>query len=526
MRALVLMLVLAACGGSTISGTACADDKDCNLFNAQGRCESTGWCSFPDETCIGGQRYSPGAGDNLAGTCVGDNICGGRDQACCGAGVCADHLTCATEVGTCQCGEVGQPCCDGTTCGAGSHCGAGAVCGTSDVLQAAVGAGHACALFADHTVSCWGYDYKPYPYQPGLGDAVIASATPFAISGATDVAEIRAAEMHTCARKTDNTLWCWGHNENGQLGNGTKIHSKAAVQVPGLTNVSLFDGGRVHMCALASYNGTAGLWCWGRGGENNMRLPGAALGKLGNNSAADSSVPVRVDLSVAGAAGQTVKSLSTGSYHSCIAMSDNKVWCWGRNSSGELGDGTTNPSKVPVQVNLAGITLPPSVSIDEVSCSDGRRKQNSTCIRLSNGTVYCWGANGHGELGDGGTTARSAPTLAVDTLALGNAKIVQLVAASFAKCARTDDGNVWCWGENKNGIVGINDAVTANHPTPRKTTVLLGVTQLDMSHKLACAVDSTKHLYCWGTNRRGQAKARRPLDKADSVVLEPTQVVF
>ena len=132
----VLALLLAACDGPTISGTTCSDDKDCNLFNAQGRCESTGYCSFPDETCTSGHRYSPGASGELASACVeGTSQCGAKDQVCCGASVCAANLTCVTEMATCQCGATDQPCCDGTTCGlpcpmvfCSGTCGVGAAC--------------------------------------------------------------------------------------------------------------------------------------------------------------------------------------------------------------------------------------------------------------------------------------------------------------------------------------------------------------------------------------------------------------
>ncbi|HEY5944064.1 MAG TPA: hypothetical protein VIV40_01170 [Kofleriaceae bacterium] len=526
MRAVWLVLLVVACDGPTITGTTCNDDQDCNLFNAQGRCESTGYCSFPDQTCTSGQRYSPGASDELAGTCVGGTAtCGAKDQTCCGLGVCAGNLTCVAEAGTCQCGGAGQPCCDGTTCTGGLRCGPGATCGTSDVISAATGAGHACALFVDGTVSCWGHDFKQGGGTPGLGDDVLAASSAIPILGASDLVELHAGEMHTCGRKTDGTLWCWGHNENGQLGNNSTVHSDVAVQVTGMTNVTLFDGGRTHTCALGSYNGTAGLWCWGRGGQNGHGATSAA-GKLGNNSAADSKVPVRVNLTAATGSGQTVRSLSAGAYHSCVVMSDDKTWCWGRNDHGELGNSSTVSTRVPVQVNYAGITIPAGVTVDEVSCSDGRRKLNSTCIRLSNGSVYCWGANAHSELGDGGIVERTAPSLPVNISGLAGAKIVQLASAQFAKCARTDLGEVWCWGEDKNGILGINNGNETTHATPIKTTVLSTATQLVMSHKLACAIDAAKQLFCWGTNKRGQAKARRPVDNADARVLEPTQVTF
>jgi alpha-tubulin suppressor-like RCC1 family protein len=145
---------------------------------------------------------------------------------------------------------------------------------------------------------------------------------------------------------------------------------------------------------------------------------------------------------------------------------------------------------------------------------------------LSNGTVYCWGANQQSELGDGGVVQRTAPSTPVNIAALGAVKIVELASAQLAKCGRTDDGSIWCWGENKNGILGINDGNVIVRATPVKANVLSTAAQLDMSHKVACVVDTASQLFCWGTNRRGQASAKAPTTTEDSVVLEPTQIQF
>jgi alpha-tubulin suppressor-like RCC1 family protein len=531
---------------SSVVGVACTDASDCVLGDTSGTCESTGFCSYPDSTCVGGNRYSPGAGNGLASTCVGGAAtCGAKDEACC-AGVCASDLVCSATSMTCVCGGDGEPCCDGTTCGANLACGAGATCACGSIgepccggttcdggltcnagscaggaLQVAVGMGTVCALRPDHTVWCWGSDWKPWATTtPGLLNTTMASLAPRQIAGATDVAEVRSAEMHACARKMDGTLWCWGHNESGQLGIGTNTSSPVAVQVPGLTNVTLFDGGRHGTCALGSYNGTQALWCWGRGGVggHGTTTADATVGRLGNNDIVDHNTPVAVDLSMAAAAGQTVRALSTGAYHTCIAMSDNTVWCWGRGNNGQLGTGTTNNSKVPVKANLAGITIPTGATIDEVSCSDGSGyNPHSTCLRLSTGAVYCWG-NG-AEMGDGTTTARNAPTAAVTTTALGAATFKQLAAANTSRCGLSTAGDVWCWGVNSQGILGINDTnLGTSKTTPAKTAVLSGATQLDMSHRTACAVDAQQRLFCWGTNRRGQMRG------VGANALQPTQV--
>jgi alpha-tubulin suppressor-like RCC1 family protein len=554
MRPWIVALVLSAsaCGtASRVAGVTCSDNGDCVLGGVSGNCESTGFCSYPDPACVGG-RYSPAAGNGLGNSCVGGPaacgdkgqsccngslctanlecdmsktcVCGAQGEVCCGGTTCDSNLACVD--GACACGGIAEPCCGGSTCNAGLAC-TGGTCGSDTVLQIALGMGHGCALRADHTVSCWGFDEKAIPYGvPALGQAVVSSQTPYTIPGLTDVAEIHAAEMHTCARKMDNTLWCWGHNESGQLGNGTFYSSAAPVQVSGLTNVSLFDGGRMHTCAVGDVGGTHGLWCWGRNSTGGKSTASGGintnLGRLGDGDLMDSNVPVQVSLGAATSAGQTVKSLSTGNYHSCVVMSDNKVWCWGRGTQGQLGDGTATDTRVPVQVNLAGVALG-GATIDQVICTDGRRTQGTSCLRTSAGKVHCWGYAADGELGDGTTVQRNAPTAAVDMTAMGGSTFAQLAAGQFVVCGRTNDGNVWCWGQNKAGVLGINDPMETNHPAPVHT-LITGVAQLELSHRTACAIDQTQHARCWGVNRRGQASAAQPT--GDGRVLQPTLLVL
>jgi len=529
-KRIVILLALVACSNPTVNGTSCTSDSDCNLFNVEGTCESTGFCSYPDSSCAGGQRYSPGAGSNLANSCVGgEPMCGKQDQPCCGTNACGPNLVCSGEAGTCQCGAVGQPCCAGTTCGTGFACASDATCKAPvGFTQVAVGKNHICALAMDQTVWCWGYDMSWGVHVAGQAESIIASLAPAQVTGLSGVAELRAGEGHTCARKMDNTLWCWGHNEHGQLGNGSSTSSATPVQVTGITNVLHFDAGRMHTCAVASFNNVAGLYCWGRGGVRGINTDPAKpinpnLGRLGNNNNVDSVTPVAVDLSVAAAGGATVKSISTGNFHSCMVMSDNTTWCWGGNVNGELGNGTNTDTKAPVKVDFTGITLPLGVTVDEVSVSDGNKKIASSCVRWSNGAIYCWGNAAQQQLGDNTATTRNKPSTPALT-SLITAKAVQLTSANTARCVRAADGTVWCWGENYKGMLGIG---RGSNPIGAPTPVvgLSGVTQLDMSHRTACAIDGMNRLFCWGNNQRGQIRLQVPADKTSTAVLAPQQIV-
>ncbi len=557
MRQLVVLLaILAACGSdSAPNGVSCAKDTDCKLLAVTGTCESTGFCSYPDPDCTGG-RYSAGAGDDLGNTCVGGASCGAKDQGCCNDTVCGPDLACVG--GTCTCGGDGAPCCGGDTCSAnftcaadgtcacggsgeaccgGSTCASGLMCDGATTCKAAavqvgLGMGTVCVLLTDKTVQCWGADWKPYASgTPGLLSTTINSNTPQAVPNLSDVVELRSGEFHSCARHTDNTLSCWGHNDSGELGDGTKTSRFAAAKVTGLTDVTQFDTGMFHSCAVGKYNGTAGLWCWGhngRGGRRTGSTLDANMGRLGNSDNADTTAPVAVDLSAAAAAGQTVKSLSTGGYYTCAVMSDDTVWCWGDNQAGQLGDNTTTSSKAPVKVDFSQVTIPSGVTIDRVSTSSGRRYYSSTCASLSDGTIYCWGSNQYGQLGTGASGSNvSRPGTAVISTPLATAKFTSMIAGgNDTRCARDTTNAVWCWGRGNNGTAGDNLGTT-NNPTPVQAMGLANVTALAVTHHTACAVDTTGNLYCWGNNRKAQVTPRMsPAVQVDAKKLMPTRVAF
>src|SRR5262245_32514768 len=119
----LLLLITSACGGGdTIQGVNCDGNADCKLAGVQGTCQSSGFCAYPDATCEGGLRYSPGAA-GMSEQCVGGTAaCGGMDQACCNGTVCGADLTC-NSAAMCTCGDKGDACCGGTTCGSNLTCG-------------------------------------------------------------------------------------------------------------------------------------------------------------------------------------------------------------------------------------------------------------------------------------------------------------------------------------------------------------------------------------------------------------------
>ncbi|AFY03433.1 hypothetical protein Bdt_3760 [Bdellovibrio bacteriovorus str. Tiberius] len=254
--------------------------------------------------------------------------------------------------------------------------------------------GYACALLADKTVKCWGY------HPANIGNGTNSSATPVTVAGLTGAVQISTGRGHTCALLESKNAVCWGGNAGGQLGDGTGMDSAIPVQVSGLTNVkkilaasaSWLNGG--FSCALME-NGT--VKCWGINSN----------GTLGNNNNAvtHSLSPVDVfgltdieDLAIA------YGNDSNGNGTACAIHQSGQVSCWGSNSSGMVGDGTYNPTFIPLQVNNL-ISRQTAVALGE----GGDNGCGHTCALNDLGNFKCWGANGSGQLGDGTTTDRLAP---------------------------------------------------------------------------------------------------------------------
>src|SRR5437667_75328 len=257
---------------------------------------------------------------------------------------------------------------------------------------------HSCALLGDGTVWCWGRNQDgqlgngiPLPAPPGTQcPSSWCSSTPVRASGITGAAAVIAGGYHTCAvLMPDRTVQCWGRNDDGQLGDGTRTSSSTPVPVGGLTGAAAVTGGFYHTCALL---GDGTVQCWGQNYE----------GQLGNGIVGGvSTLPVVV----AGLA--NVRAVSGGYRHTCALLRDGTVQCWGRNVEGQLGDGTTTSSSTPVGVG--DIT-------DAVAVGSGVLH---TCALLLNSTVKCWGAvgsgNDFGQLGNGATTGSSTPVTVMGT---------------------------------------------------------------------------------------------------------------
>jgi len=293
---------------------------------------------------------------------------------------------------------------------------------------------HTMALKSDGTVWAWGYNGSGQ-----LGDGSTTDRyTPVEVSGLSGVMDIAAGDSHSLALKSDGTVWAWGYNGSGQLGDGSTTDRYTPVEVSGLSGVMDIAAGDSHSLALKS-DGT--VWAWGHN----------RYGRLGDGTTTQRTTPIQVsDLS-------GVVAIAVGSRHSLALKSDGTVWAWGYNGSGQLGDGSTTDRYTPVEVSgLSGVM--------DIAAGDS----HSLALK-SDGTVWAWGQNEYGQLGDGTTTQRTTPIQASDL-----SGVVVIAAGSGHSLAMQLDGTVWAWGINVYGERGNGTSFIQN--TPLQVNINLGET--------------------------------------------------
>ncbi len=340
---------------------------------------------------------------------------------------------------------------------------------TSGVQAIAAGANHTCALTTSGGVKCWGYNDTGQ-----LGDgSTTTRLTPVDVSGLTSgVAAIMAGAGHTCALTTGGSLKCWGANAYGQVGDLSATTRLTPVDVSGLTSgVVAMAAGQSHTCALTT---SGGVKCWGFNG----------WGQLGDGT---NDFFRREPGDVSGLT-SGITAITSGANHVCAVTTVGGIKCWGNNTEGQLGDGTTNGRRIPGDVS--GLTS----GVQSIAAGLGH-----TCALTTSGGTKCWGRNYEGQLGDGTTNLRVAP-VAVSGLASG----VQAIAASkYHTCAVLTGGGLKCWGANLYGELG--NGFTTNRSTPSDVSSLpSGVAAIAAGYAHTCAVTTAGGLKCWGVNDIGQ----------------------
>lgn len=308
-------------------------------------------------------------------------------------------------------------------------------------------------------------------------------------------AALSVGSFHSCALTTAGGLKCWGENSDGRLGDGTTTDRSMPVDVSGLTSgVAAVSAGTNHTCALTA---AGAVKCWGENSD----------GRLGDGTTTDRSTPVAVRGLTIG-----LVAVSVGSSHACALTKGGAAKCWGGNSYGQLGDGTTADRGTPVTVSElssqtlvgpptprpSGSALPPAAPSGLVAVSAGA---GHSCAITLEGSVKCWGDNSHGQLGDGtgGPDVFSAIPVDVKGLASG---VATVSAGGSHSCAVTTEGAVKCWGDNSNGQLGDGSGGTdIFSATPVDVTGLAsGVAELSTGQRHTCTATTAGVLKCWGSD--------------------------
>ncbi len=311
------------------------------------------------------------------------------------------------------------------------------VSGLSYVAAVAGGYYHSLALKPDGTVMAWGYNLDGELGQ-GTTD-VNPHPVPAMVTGLSGVTAIAAGAYHSLALKADGTVWAWGWNDKGQLGNGNTTSQATPAQVPGLDQVVAVSAGFRHSLALKA-DGT--VWAWGYNAE----------GQLGDGTTADRLAPVQVTGVV------SVTGIAAGWFHSLAWEADGSAWAWGANWDGELGNGSVDGN-----VNLAhpvpGAVIGLATGVQRLAAG-----AYHTLALKADGTLWAWGRNLQGQLGDGTTSSVPVPET-VPSLA----NVAYMAGGWGHSLAVTGEGRVWAWGLDDAGQLGDGHSTmtaAASNPLP------------------------------------------------------------
>ena len=332
---------------------------------------------------------------------------------------------------------------------------------TGEYKRVGIAAGifHTILAKADGTVWTWGGNYEGQ-----IGDGTTTSrAEPVRITALSGAVDVAAGYYHSIALLGDGTAYAWGRNFFGQLGDGTTTQRLGPVEILDISGVTAVAAGEGSTYALKS-DGT--VWAWGHNNE----------GQLGDGTKTDRYSPVQVQ-------GLTnVVAIAAGEVHALALKSDGTVWAWGNNLFGTLGDGTTNPALTPVQAaSLTGMTA---------IAANG---YHSAAVK-SDGTLWCWGSGLYGELGIG-DRPQIWPT---PTPATGVTGAAAVEAGSNHTVVLIDDGTLRACGLNVYGQLGDgtnNDRSTAVTVNGISAVVALGAS---LVHSVAITSDGT--VWAWGHN--------------------------
>lgn len=307
-----------------------------------------------------------------------------------------------------------------------------------------------CAITSENLAYCWGangsgqtgtnHDPQNPPYIQS-----IYSPEPLYMGGVLSgktIKEIVGTYSHSCAIASDDRVYCWGSGSSGKMGNGADDNAFAPVAVDWSGVLAGKTAKKISMtysnvCIIASDDQ---VYCWGSGYS----------GVNGNGSESNSNVPVAVDWSGV-LSGKTAKKLYSNPSLVCIIANDDLPYCWGGNYTGLLGDGSGSYSSVPVAVDMTGAMSGKTVKKLAMGVMGG----STACAIGSDDKLYCWGGNGSGQLGDGTTDNSNVPVAVDPSGLLASLSVSDVAVEGNNTCVRvSQNGNVYCIGSNYAGQLG------------------------------------------------------------------------
>jgi alpha-tubulin suppressor-like RCC1 family protein len=333
-----------------------------------------------------------------------------------------------------------------------------------------ISAGYQHSIGIDDNGKVWGWGYN---LQGQLGNNGTPNrCTPVSILGVNKTfCKIASGNGHTIGIDDNGRVWCWGNNSNGQLGDNTITLKRTPVSILGVNKTFCsISGGLKHTIGLDK-NGR--IWGWGYN----------SFGQLGDNTVISKRTPVSI-LGV----NKTFCSISAGTYHTIGLDKNGRVWGWGYNSNGQLGDNSITSRRTPVSI----------LGINKTFCSISAGYYYFMGID-DNGKVWCWGSNAYGQLGDNSTTQRNTP---VSILGV-NKTFCSIAGGQYHSVGLDKNGRVWCWGYNSNGQLGDNTITSKRTPVS-----ILGTNKtfckITSGYGHTIGLDKNGRVWGWGYNAYGQ----------------------